>query len=74
MRVVSIGKYYFTPIFIFLATCYQYFLYHGYFILSQLNLKHFIVAEMRIFQTFIWDPFDFISVILSSPNDNLVYL
>ena len=29
---------------------------------------------MRIFQTFIWDPSDFISVILSSPNDNHVYI
>ena len=29
---------------------------------------------MRIFRTLIWEPSDFISVILSSSNDNLVYL
>ena len=50
------------------------FLYHNYFILFQVNLKHIIFAEIRMFQTLICDPSDFCSVILLSPNDDFVYL
>jgi hypothetical protein len=66
---------YFTyTLYLFLISCHQTFYIRIISFYFKVNLKHIIFAEMRIFQTFIWDPSEFISVMLSSSNDNLVYL